>query len=41
MSTPEEEIYDQLMLLVDPGQHHERELTEFYDRLAQTERHPS
>ncbi len=29
-----EEIYDALMAQVDPGMHHDRELTEFYDRIA-------
>lgn len=26
-----EDVYDELMKLIDPGMHHERELTQFYE----------
>lgn len=29
-----EDVYDELMKLIDPGMHHERELTQFYERIA-------
>jgi hypothetical protein len=39
--TDPDEIYDALMLQIDPGMHHERELNQFYDRVAATFTYPA